>query len=161
MARYFDAYVNRVCNTKNVELVRSLGADEVVDYTQEDFTKNGRTYDVILYVVGKHSFMRCRGSLSPGGVYMSSDGWENLLLALLTAPSGGKMVRLAIPPGCTKQDVLFLKELIDGGKYQAVIDRCCPLEHVVDATKYVEMEQKTGNVVLIVSSDGGHGSARR
>ncbi len=155
LAKYFDANVTAVCNTKNVELVRSLGADEVVDYTQEDFTKNGQTYDVIFDAVGKHSFRRCRGSLKRGGVYVATDGLQNLLLALWPARIRDKRVLFPIPPRYTKKDVLFLKELIEAGKYRAVIDRCYLLEQVVDATRYVETQQKTGNVVLTVSGDRG------
>src|SRR3990172_4573010 len=149
--------VTAVCNTKNLELVRSLGADEVVDYTQEDFTKNGKTYDVIFDAVGKHSFRRCRRSLKPGGTYSETDLgflWHVPLLALLTRLIGDKRVKLGIAR-YTKKDVLFLKELIEAGKYRAVIDRSYPLEDVVEATRYVETEQKTGNVVLTVSGDRG------
>jgi NADPH:quinone reductase-like Zn-dependent oxidoreductase len=151
LARYFDADVTAVCNTKNVELVRSLGAAEVVDYTQEDFTKNGQTYDVIFDAVGKHSFRRCRGSLKRDGIYIATDGLQNLFLALWTSRIGDKRVLFPMPPRYTKKDVLFLKELIEAGKYRAVIDRCYPLEDVVEATRYVETEQKTGNVVLTVN----------
>ncbi len=151
LAKFFEADVTAVCNTKNVELVRSLGADEVIDYTQEDFTKNGQTYDVIFDAVGKHSFRRCRGSLKRGGVYIATDHLQNLVLALWTARIGDKRVLFPIPPRYTKKDVLFLKELIEAGKYRAVIDRCYPLEDVVEATRYVETEQKTGNVVLTIN----------
>src|SRR5947207_752641 len=150
LARYFGADVTAVCNTKNVETVRSLGADRVIDYTQEDFTKNGQTYDVIFDAVGKHSFRRCRGSLEPRGIYLPTDGFANLILALVTPRLGGKKVLFQIPPRQTKQDVLFLKELIEAGKYRPVIDRRYPLEDVVEATRYVETEQKTGNVVLTI-----------
>jgi NADPH:quinone reductase-like Zn-dependent oxidoreductase len=155
LARYFEADVTAVCNTKNLELVRSLGADRVIDYTQEDFTKNGQTYDVIFDAVGKHSFGRCRGSLKRGGSYLATDGLQNLILALWTSRIGDKRVVFDIPPRYTKKDVVFLKELIEAGKYRAVIDRCYPLEQVVEATRYVETEQKTGNVVLTVSRDLG------
>ena len=151
LARSFGADVTAVCNTKNLELVRSLGADKVIDYTQEDFTKNGQTYDVILDAVGKHSFTRSRGSLEPNGIYLPTDGFANLMWALVTPRLGGKKVLFQIPPRQTKQDVLFLKELIETGKYRPVIDRRYPLEDVVEATRYVETEQKTGNVVLTVS----------
>ena len=150
LARYFEADVTAVCNTKNLELVRSLGADRVVDYTQEDFTKNGETYDVIFDAVGKHSFKRCQGSLKRDGVYLATDGLRNLFLALWTSRLGGKKVLFPIPPRYTKKDVLFLKELIETGKYRAVIDRRYPLEEVVEATRYVETKQKTGNVVLTI-----------
>jgi len=151
LAKYFEADVTAVCNTKNLELVRSLGADRVVDYTREDFTKNGETYDVIFDAVGKHSFRRCRGSLKRGGSYLATDGLRNLILALWTPRTGDKKVIFSIPPRYTKKDVLFLKDLLEAGKYRPVIDRSYPLEDVVDATRYVETEQKTGNVVLTVS----------
>jgi len=155
LARYFGADVTAVCNTKNLELVASLGADDVVDYTQEDFTKNGKTYDVIFDAVGKHSFRRCRRSLKPRGIYIDTDVgflWHVPVLALLTRRIGDKKVYLGIVR-YTKEDVLFLKQLIEEGKYRAVIDRTYPLEEVVAATRYVETEQKTGNVVLTVSGD--------
>ncbi|MHB1090805.1 MAG: NAD(P)-dependent alcohol dehydrogenase [Ilumatobacteraceae bacterium] len=155
LARSFDADVTAVCNTKNLELVRSLGADRVVDYTREDFTENGQTYDVIFDTVGKHSFRRCRRSLKSGGIYFETDPgfmWHVPLLALLTRWIGNKKVMMVMPK-YTKANVFFLKELIEAGKYRAVIDRCYPLEQVVDATRYVETQQKTGNVVLTVSGD--------
>ena len=151
LARYFEADVTAVCNTKNVETVRALGADTVIDYTHEDFTKNGETYDVIFDAVGKHSFRRCRGSLKPGGSYLATDGFRNLILAVWTSRVGDKRVIFSIPPRYTKKDVLFLKDLIEAGRYRAVIDRSYPLEDVVDAARYVETEQKTGNVVLKIS----------
>jgi NADPH:quinone reductase-like Zn-dependent oxidoreductase len=156
LAKHFGAHVTAVCNTKNVELVRSLGADEVVDYLQEDFTKNGKTYDVVFDAVGKHSFRRSRRSLKPGGVYLETDLgflWHLPILALATRWIGDKRVTIPIPK-YTKENVLFLKELIEAGKYRAVIDRRYPLEDVVEATKYVETGQKTGNVVLTVSRNG-------
>jgi len=151
LAKYFDADVTAVCNTKNVELVRSLGADRVIDYTQEDFTKNGQTYDVIFDAVGKHSYRRCKGSLSRGGVYVATDGFKNLFLALWTSHLGDKKVLFPIPPHYTKENVLLLKELVEAGRFRPVIDRCYPLDDVVEATRYVETQQKTGNVVLTVS----------
>ena len=151
LARYFGADVTAVCNTKNFELVRSLGADEVIDYTQEDFTKNGQTYDVIFDSVGSQSFTQCRGSLKRGGSYVATDHLHNLVLALWTARFGDKRVLFPIPPRFTKQDVVFLKELSETGKYRAVIDRSYPMEQVVEATRYVETKQKVGNVVLMIS----------
>jgi NADPH:quinone reductase-like Zn-dependent oxidoreductase len=151
LARYFEADVTAVCNTKNLELVRSLGADRVIDYTQEDFTKNGQTYDVIFDAVGKHSFSRCKGSLNRGGSYVATDGFQNLFLALWTSRIGDRKVLFPIPPHYTKKNVLFLKELIEAGKFRAVIDRCYALEDVVEATVYVETQQKTGNVVLTIN----------
>ena len=153
LARYFDAHVTAVCNTKNVELVRSLGADEVIDYLQEDFTKNSESYDVIFDAVGKLSFRRCRGSLKDSGIYLPTDGFENAFWLLWTRRIGDKKVLVQIPPRYTKKDILFLKELIEAGKFRAVIDRSYPLEEVADATRYVETQQKTGNVVLTVNGD--------
>ena len=150
LARHFGADITAVCSTKNLELVKSLGADRVIDYTQEDFTKNRQTYDVIFDAVGKHSFSRSRGSLEPDGLYLPTDGVENLFLALWTPRFAGKKVVFQIPPRQTKQDVLFLKKLVEAGEYRPVIDRCYPLEQVIEATRYVETQQKTGNVVLTV-----------
>ena len=148
LAKYFGANVTAVCRAKNVELAKSLGADDVIDYTQDDFTKNGETYDVIFDAVGKHSFSRCKGSLTRGGAYVATDGFRNLFLQLWTSRVGYKKVLFPIPPQYTKKNVLLLKELIEAGKYRAVIDRCYRLEDVIEATKYVETQQKTGNVVL-------------
>ena len=150
LAKHFGAHVTAVCNTKNVELVRSLGADEVIDYLQEDFTKNGETYDVIVDAVGKHSFGRCKDSLNPGGRYLPTDGFRNVALWLLHKRFGDKKVVFELPPRMRKEDVLFLKGLIEGGEYRAVIDRAYPLEDVIEAHRYVETQQKVGNVVLTV-----------
>jgi len=155
LAKYFGADVTGVCNTKNLDLVRSLGADSVIDHTQSDFTRNGETYDAILDAVGNLSFKGCKGSLKPGGVFLATDGFRNLVLALRTSRFGDKKVLLLIPPRDIKPDVLFMKELIEAGKYRAVIDRCYPLEGVVEATRYVETWQKTGNVVLNVNRAKG------
>jgi NADPH:quinone reductase-like Zn-dependent oxidoreductase len=154
LAKHFGADVTAVCNTKNVELVRSLGADEVVDYQQDDFTKNGSTYDVIFDAVGKHSFRRCRHSLKPRGIYITTDLgflWHVPILMLLTRWIGSRKATLGIGK-YRPEDLLLLKELIEAGKYRAVIDRTYPLEDVVEATRYVETGQKTGNVVLTVSA---------
>jgi len=152
LARHFGADVTAVCSTKNLELMRSLGADAVIDYTQADFTQNGKTYDVIFDAVGKHSFRRSRRSLKPGGTFIETDlgfGWHVPLLLLATRWIGDKKVKMGIAR-YTKPDLLFLKELIEAGRYRAVIDRRYPLEDVVEASRYVETGQKTGNVVLVV-----------
>lgn len=154
LAKHFGAHVTAVCATPNVELMRSLGADEVVDYLKEDFTRNGETYDVVLDAVGKHSFRRSRRSLKPGGTYMSADLgflWHLPLLILATRWVGDRRARLGMVR-YRKEDVLFLKELIEAGRYRAVIDRSYPLEEVVEAARYVETGQKTGNVVLTVNA---------
>ena len=157
LAKYFGADVTAVCNTKNIDTVTSLGADRVIDYTREDFTTNGQTYDVIFDAVGKHSFQRSKRSLNSGGMYLATDHLQNLALVLWTSRIGTKRVVFPIPPRYTKKDVLFLKQLIEAGKYRAVIDRRYPLEQVIDATRYVETKQKTGNVVLTVNSGRSRG----
>jgi NADPH:quinone reductase-like Zn-dependent oxidoreductase len=155
LAHHFGAGVTAVCDPKNLELVGSLGADEVIDYTQQDFMRNGQTYDVILDAVGTLRFRDCRGSLGRGGAYLATDGFRNLVLSPWTALIGPKRVRFSIPPRFTKKDVVFLRGLIEAGEYRAVIDRKCPLERVVEATRYVETKHKTGNVVLTVSPATG------
>ena len=151
LARHFKADVTAVCNTKNLELIKSIGAGRAIDYTTEDFTKNGETYDVIFDAVGKQTFARCRGSLRPGGAYLATDGFRNIALAVWTSRFGDKKVIFKLPPVYTKGDVLFLKDLAEKREYRPVIDSVYPLEQVVAATKYVETQQKTGNVVLSVS----------
>jgi len=151
LSRHYGADVTAVCTTKNLELMQSLGADQVIDYTKEDFTENGQTYDVIFDAVGKHSFRRSKSSLNPGGIYLATDHLQNMVLALWTPRFGDKKVVFPIPPRYTQQDVVFLKGLMEAGKYRAVIDRRYPLDDVIEATRYVETEQKTGNVVLTVS----------
>jgi NADPH:quinone reductase-like Zn-dependent oxidoreductase len=151
LARNSEAHVTAVCTAKDFEMMRSLGADEVVDYQQEDFTKRGETYDVVLDAVGKHSFYRSRPALSPGGLYAATDRLYNLPLALLMSRSKGKKVVFSTEWTPPKDNLLLLKELIEAGKYRAVVDRTYPLEDVVDAARYVDTWQKTGNVVLTVA----------
>ncbi|TMG43721.1 MAG: NAD(P)-dependent alcohol dehydrogenase [Chloroflexi bacterium] len=150
LARHFGADITAVCSTKNLELVKSLGADRVIDYTREDFTRNGQTYDVIFDAVGKLPFTRCRASMKAAGIFLPTDGFGNLMRALWPSRRGDKKVVFQIPPRQTKQDILFLKDLVEARKFRAVIDRTYPLEDVVEATRYVETEQKTGNVVLTI-----------
>jgi NADPH:quinone reductase-like Zn-dependent oxidoreductase len=151
LAKHFGAHVAAVTRTANVDLVRSLGADEVVDYTAEDWTRNGKKYDVIFDAIGKTSFARTRRSLNRGGTYVDTDlgfMWHVPLLMLATRWSQQK-VKLGITR-YTRDDVLLLKELTEAGRFRPVIDRTYPLEEVVEATRYVETGQKTGNVVLTV-----------
>jgi len=152
LARHFKTDVTAVCSTKNLELVKSIGAARVIDYTVEDFTKNGERYDVIFDAVGKHTFARCKASLKPGGAYLATDGFRNIALALWTSRFSDKKVIFQLPPVYGKGDVLFLKELAEKGEYRPVIDSVYPLEQVIEATRYVETQQKTGNVVLTVSA---------
>jgi len=149
---YFGVNVTAVCNTKNMELVKSLGANEVIDYTKEDFTKDDQTYSFVFDTVGKSSFAKCKPLLQPGGVYISSElGYmaQNLFLALITPIIGNKKVIFPIPTDC-RGSVLFIKTLIEKGKFKAVIDRKYPLEQIVEAYRYVEKGQKIGNVVITV-----------
>jgi len=150
LATYYGAQVTAVCRTKNLELVRSLGADAVIDYTREDFTRCGQTFDAVFDAVGKSSFRQCSKLLKPGGTYLSSElGFlaQNPLLALWKPGIGGKKIRFPIPK-VSKQDVCFFKELVEAGRYRAVIDTRLPLERIVEAYRYVETGQKTGNVVI-------------
>lgn len=141
-----------VCDTKDVELVRSLGAREVIDRLSEDFTKSGSTYDVIFDAVGKHSFRRCRRALRPGGRYVTLDlgfMYHVPVLALVTRLVGSKRATLGVGR-YRKDDLVLVKELVEAGKYRPVIDRSYELAEVVAATSYVETGQKTGNVVVRV-----------
>jgi NADPH:quinone reductase-like Zn-dependent oxidoreductase len=152
LANATGAHVTAVGNTKNLDLVRSLGADEVIDYQSEDFTQNGETHDVIFDAVGKHSFGRCKDSLVPGGTFLETDlgfMWHVPFLILWTRFIGDKRVILPIPH-YSREDILHVRNLIGAGTYRSVIDRSYPLEDVVEATRYVETGEKTGNVVLIV-----------
>jgi NADPH:quinone reductase-like Zn-dependent oxidoreductase len=149
LAKYFGAQVTAVTSTKNLELVKSLGPDHVIDYTKEDFTRNGQSYDVIFDAVGKHSFVRSRDSLKPGGRFLPTDGAGNLVRVLTTRFQDKKVI---FPSSrVTKKDLVFLKELIEAGKFRVVIDRTYALEDVVEAHRYVDTEQKVGNVILTVA----------
>ena len=149
LSRHFGADVTAVCGPNQLDLVRSLGAGQVFDYTRDDFTAAGQSWDVIFDAVGKHSFRRCRAALRPGGIYLATDHLSNLPRAWWTR-FADKKVLFPIPPRYTQQDVEFLKDLIEAGRYRPVIDRSYPLADVIEATRYVETEQKTGNVVLTV-----------
>jgi NADPH:quinone reductase-like Zn-dependent oxidoreductase len=155
LSKHFDLEITAVGNTKNLELVKSLGANEVIDYLRNDFTKTEKTFDFVFDAVGKSSFFRCRKLLKPNGIYISTElGYlsQNIWLALLTPLMGGKKVLFPIPKD-TKEDITFFKELIETGQYKAVIDRIYPLAQLVEATRYVETGEKTGNVVIIVDHD--------
>jgi NADPH:quinone reductase-like Zn-dependent oxidoreductase len=153
LAKYYGAQVTGVCSTTNLEWVKSLGADQVIDYTQEDFTKNGKTYDIIFDTVGKRSFSECKGSLTDEGIYLATVPTPVIMLqALWTAKSGSKKVKFAaagLRSASEKiKDLIFLTELIEAGKVKAVIDRCYPLERIAEAHRYVEKGHKKGNVVI-------------
>lgn len=155
LAKYYGAVVTAVCSTSNLEMVKSLGADQVIDYTRENFAENGKTYDMIFDTVGKLSFSKCKGSLTDLGIYLSTvPSPEIMLQALLTAKGRSKKVKFTaagLRPASEKiKDLDFLKGLIEAGKLKAVIDRCYPLEQIVEAHCYVEQGHKKGNVVINV-----------
>jgi NADPH:quinone reductase-like Zn-dependent oxidoreductase len=152
IARYFGAEVTGVCGTPRVGFVKSLGAERVIDYTKEDFTQNGETYDLIFDVLGKSSFSRCQDSLKPNGRYLlASFKMKQLLQMLWTSISGSKRVICAIAPGGV-EDLNSVKDLIEDGKIKAVIDQCFPFEQTAEAHRYVENGQKRGNVVITVAN---------
>ena len=148
LARYFGAEVTAACSTTNLELVKSLGADKVIDYTKEDFSKNGETYDVIFETVGKSSFSRGIKSLKKKGFYLlANPGLSQTLRGLWTSMTSNKKVVIALA-SYRAGDLIFLKELIEAGKIKTVIDRYYPLEQVAEAHSYVEKGHKKGNVVI-------------
>jgi NADPH:quinone reductase-like Zn-dependent oxidoreductase len=152
LLKRLGADVTAVCDTENVELVRGLGADRVIDYTAEDFTQDEQTYDVVLDAVGKSSFGRCKRLLKPRGIYLSSDLGplsQNPILALITPLLGGRRVMFPIPRD-NQEMVRYFKDLIASGAFNPVIDRRYPLDQIVDAYRYVETGQKIGNVVISV-----------
>ncbi len=153
LLKHFGARVTAVGNTKNIALLKSLGAEEVMDYQTQDFTKTDQTFDFILDAVGKSSFKQCKPLLTQNGIYASTElgkNSANVWLALLTAYSKGKKVIFPIPT-TTKADIEFLKDLVDNQKFRPVIDRSFPLEEIVQAYQYVETGQKTGNVILEIN----------
>ena len=153
LLKYFGVHVTAICNTKNVSLVKSLGADIVIDYETQDFTDTDLKYDFIFDAVGKSSFGKCKSLLLKNGIYISTElgkNAENIFFALFTPLIGGKKVLFPIPT-INKQDVMFFKELAEQGFFKPVIDREYKLEQIVEAYKYVESGQKTGNVVIRVA----------
>ena len=150
IAKHLGADVTGVCSTPKVEFVRSLGADKVIDYTKEDFTQNGETYDLIFDILGKSSISRCKSSLKPNGIHLfASFKMKQLVQMLWTSRSGGKKVICALAPGSV-EDLVSVKELIEAGKIRAIIDQRYPLEQIVEAHRYVEQGHKKGYVVITV-----------
>jgi NADPH:quinone reductase-like Zn-dependent oxidoreductase len=152
LLKHFGTNVTAVCNTKNVEMVKSLGADLVIDYETQDFTKTENKFHFIFDAVGKSSFGQCKPLLTEKGIYISTElgkNGENIYLAILTPILGGKKVLFPIPT-IKKEDLIFFKELAEKGEFKPVIDRTYNLDQIVEAYKYVETGQKTGNVVIKV-----------
>jgi NADPH:quinone reductase-like Zn-dependent oxidoreductase len=152
LAKYYGADITAVCATENIELIKSLGADRVIDYTKTDFTQCREQFDVVFDAVGKSSFFKCRKIMKKKGVYFSTElGYlsQNPFLALLTPLFGGRRVKFPIPKD-TKEDIAFFGQLMQEGKYRAVIDRVYPFEEIIEASRYVDSGMKTGNVVIKV-----------
>lgn len=155
LAHYFGAEVIGVCSTANIELVQSLGANRVIDYTQEDFTQDHATDDVIFDTVGKTSFSRCKNALKPGGIFLEATVGVNILAQMLWTSlfSREKAVLGFAGINQRKEDLIFLGELIDSERIHPVIDRCYPMEQIVEAHRYVDRGHKKGNVVIRVTCD--------
>ncbi len=155
VAKYFGANVTAVCSTTNLDLVKSLGADQVIDYTQEDFTKNGQQYDIIFDTVGKRSFMQCKNSLTENGLYLDAGNPATILWMAWTSMFGRKKALLTATyvrsASEITKDLVFLKELIEAGQIKPVIDRQYPLAQTAEAHRYVETGRKKGNVVITVA----------
>ncbi|CAG0926983.1 alcohol dehydrogenase [Thermoflexales bacterium] len=150
LAKYYGAEVTGVCGTPRLEFVKSLGAEHVIDYTQEDFTRSGKTYDLIFDILGKSSFARCKNSLKPNGIYLlASFKLKHLFQMLWTKMAGSRKVICALASEQAK-DLTFIKELIEAGQYKSIIDKCFPLEQAAEAHRYVETGHKKGNVVITI-----------
>ncbi|MGD8491931.1 MAG: NAD(P)-dependent alcohol dehydrogenase, partial [Anaerolineae bacterium] len=152
LAKYYGAHVTGVCSTGNVEMVKSLGADRVIDYTQEDFTRGGEPYDAILDVVGKSSYPRCRNVLKKEGLYLATLPTIAIVLQTVwTSLVDGKRVKFGDALGKT-ENLVFLAELAEAGQLRSIIDRRYPLEQTAEAFRYVETGHKKGNVVIKVAA---------
>jgi NADPH:quinone reductase-like Zn-dependent oxidoreductase len=154
LAKTYGAEVTGVCGTPRLGYVKALGADKVIDYTQEDFTQNGETYDLIFDILGKSSFSRCKSSLKPKGIHLlASFKMKQLFQMLWTSMAGGQKVICALSTEKT-EDLIFIKELVEAGKLRAIVDRCYPFEQAAEAHRYVEQGHKQGNVVITVGHNG-------
>jgi NADPH:quinone reductase-like Zn-dependent oxidoreductase len=154
LAKHYGAEVTGVCGTPRLEFVKSLGADQVIDYTKEDFTQNGETYDLILDVLGKSSFSRCKGSLKQKGNYvLTSFKMRDVVDMLRTSVTGSKKVICAILVA-KPEDLIVTKELVEAGKLRAVIDKSFPLEQTAEAHRYIEAGHKKGYIAITVGHNG-------
>jgi NADPH:quinone reductase-like Zn-dependent oxidoreductase len=155
LAKHFGADVIATCTTPHIDLVRSLGASRVIDYTKEDLTVGGTRYDLVFDSVGKSSFRAAKKLLKPGGIYCSSELgflWQNPFLALWTSKFGTHKLRFPIPK-TSREDIDFLKGLVESGEFRPIIDRAYPLDQIVDAFRYVATGEKMGNVVISINHD--------
>lgn len=158
LAHYLGAEVTGVCSSKNVELVKSLGADTVIDYTKEDFTQNGQSYDIIFDAVGKSSFYYCKSSLKPKGIYLSPVLKSGILFQMLRTSKFSNKKAIITFTGLRSaeektKDLVLIRELIEAGKIKPVIDRRYSLKEIPDAHRYVETGHKVGNVVVIMKEN--------
>ncbi|MBN2499253.1 MAG: NAD(P)-dependent alcohol dehydrogenase [Anaerolineales bacterium] len=152
IAKHFGAEVTGVCGTARLEFVKALGADKVIDYTQEDFTQNGETYDLIFDVLGKSSFVDSKNSLTPNGrVLYASFKLRHLLDMLWTSMFGSRKVICALASE-SQESLAAIKELIEAGKIKAVVDQCFPMEQAAEAHRYIESGQKKGYVAITMES---------
>jgi NADPH:quinone reductase-like Zn-dependent oxidoreductase len=149
--KYYGLYVTAVCGTEHLELVKSLGADKVIDYKTQDFTKDEERYDYVIDAVAKTGFLKCKHLLKKNGIYTSSGGFEYLLWSLITKITGGKKV-LFIPPKDIKGNLAFIKKLVEEGRFRPLMDRIYPLEKIAEAFTYVGTHQKIGNVIIKINS---------
>lgn len=150
IAKHYGAEVTAVCSTRKVDMVKSLGADKIIDYTQQDFTQNNKTYDIIFDTVGKTTFSGCKHILNPQGLYLSgAGGLREMLQSLTTALRGDKKVK-AGPSSERQEDLVAIKALVEAGKLKPIIDRYYSLEQIVEAHRYVDQGHKQGNVVIVV-----------
>ena len=152
LLKYYGAVITAVCSSKNRELVKSLGADAVIDYTKEDFTKIDQKFHYVFDTVGKSSFKKCRHLLYPGGAYLSSELGrmaQNLFFSLMPFLTGDKKVRFPFPAN-QRRSVLLAKKLCEEGALRSVIDRTYPLEEISQAYQYVEKGRKVGNVIIAI-----------
>ena len=152
LARHFGAEVTGVCSTPRIEWVKALGAHQVIDYTRVDFTQNGETYDLIFDILGKRSFSEAKGSLTPNGRYLYASFKMKQLFEMLWTSVWGRQKVICALASEKQEDLVLIKELVEAGKINAVIDRCYPLEQAAEAHRYIEAGSKKGNVILMVGS---------
>ncbi len=151
LAKHFGAEVTGVCGTPRLEFVKSLGADKVIDYTKEDFTQNGETYDLIFDILGRSSFSKLKRSLKPNGIYLlASFKMKALLQMLWTSITGSKQKVICAFANETPESLVFVKKLVEEGKIKAIVDKSFPMEQAAEAHRYVEQGHKQGNVIITI-----------
>ena len=151
LAKHFGAEVTGVCGAPRLEFVKSLGADKVIDYTKEDFTQNGETYDLIFDILGRSSFSKLKRSLKPNGIYLLASFKTKALLQMLwTSLTGSKQKVICAFADETVESLVFVKGLVEEGKIKAIVDKSFPMEQAVEAHRYVEQGHKQGNVVITI-----------